>query len=174
MTFDLLAQSTRAHVEANFRKNYDFALSFKAGEGINMPVPPDLDIFIKEISYGPSEVETTTVKAGSKKITLPVGAEPVTISLTLRDTQDERIGQWLDSILARIFNDDGTQNAPYDPQRGWILRMTRYRLIYEHESEIKREVASEFDVLFTQRGDVTESQEPGFISYPVTFIQFRS
>lgn len=171
---DLLAQSLRAHIGTNYRRTYDFAVEFEAGAGISMPPPPDIGVFVKELSYGPVEVETVTVKAGSKKFTLPVGAEPVTFSFTLRDTQDEKIGQWLDSISRRIFNEDGTQNAPYDPQRGWILKMIRYRLIYDHEENIKREKAGEYEVLFTQRGDVTESTEAGFVTYPVTFIQFLS
>ena len=172
---NLLEQSVARAVQTNFKMNYDFKIRFRAPAGINMPPPPDIDIFAKELSYGPTEIEMDQIKIGSRILTVPVSSQPVTTTLTLRDTKSEMVAKWLDSIAGRMINADGTQNAPFDPQSGWILILDRYRLIYNSEDDIKEELASSIEVAFSQRGDVTETRgEIGFLTYPATFIQFRS
>lgn len=172
---NILKQSVSRHVETRFKRAYDWKVVFRPVSGVSMPEFPDLDVFIREHSYGPTEIEMDEIDIGSIVRNFPRKAMPVTSTVTIRDDQHETVGAWLDSIAARMVNRDGTQNLPYDPEKGWVLIMDRYRIIYDREDEMTFELASSMEVVFRQRGDVDESySELGFLAYPAVFVQFRS
>jgi len=172
---NLLKQSVSKSVQTNFRMSYDFSIKIKALAGVSIPTPPDFNIFLIENSYGQTEIETNPIKVGGRVITLPVGSQPVGISFTLRDDKNETLAKWLDMMAGRCVNPDGTVNTPYDPERGFMFIIERYRLIYSGAEEPREELANSYEVFFTQRGDVTETRsEQGFLTYPATFTQLIS
>ncbi|HEN20860.1 MAG TPA: hypothetical protein ENN86_02500 [Desulfobacteraceae bacterium] len=125
----------------------------------------DFDLFVKDITYGPIEIETDALKIGFHTLTFPAGAAPVGISMTMRDHQDQRVYGFCNEWSDKIINDDGTVNLPSRYLKKW----TRYAIM-EDSSEKMVDV---WEVFLTQVGDVSESRdEPGIMEFPVTLIQF--
>ena len=127
----------------------------------------DFDLFVREVAYGPIEIETEQVKAGVTTLTFPSGAQPVTVSMTVRDHVDQRVSNWFSQRVAKMVNSDGTVNLPVD----YLLKIRRFAIDHENK-ETRKEV---WEVLPTQMGDITESKDgEGLLEFPITFIQFRS
>ena len=74
--------------------------------------PEDFDLFVKDITYSPIEVEVEAIKVGASTLTFPIGAAPVMISMTMRDHEDMRIYKWFDRITDKVLNRDCTVNLP--------------------------------------------------------------
>ncbi len=132
--------------------------------------PDDMDIFVKDISFGPTELENEPVKAGGRVLTYPTGAAPVSLSVTVRDHEDERVARFFDEWAAEVSNSDGTFNLPYGTS-GYVRKVKRFSL-FEEKPDL---LTDEWEMYPVQRGDVAESvEEPGFLEFPLTFVQFRS
>ncbi|MFW1108363.1 hypothetical protein ACEWA7_20190 [Vibrio parahaemolyticus] len=136
--------------------------------------PLDFEIFIKDVTYGPIELEYEPVKVGVNQLQFPTGVMPVSISMTVRDHDDERIHKWFAEWTAKVANGDGTVNPPLNPDTKWIRDWKKYTLI--HKGTGFEEVLSEtYPVAPVQLGDVTQSySEHSFKEFPLTVIQFRS
>jgi len=159
--FNQLRGLTRKLVKTNFQQSWQFRVEI---DGFD---PQDLDIYIKDVTYGPIEIETEAEKAGMHTLTYPSGTAPVGISMTMRDNQDQRIYDFVNDWCGQIVNPDGTVKLPPDYVKKW----KRYS-IGADSSETLRDT---WDVFLTQVGDITESKdEPGFLEFPVTLIQFKS
>lgn len=127
----------------------------------------DFDLLVKDISYGPITFETETIKAGGVTLTFPVGTEPVTMTLTLRDFKDRRFYRWFrDEWAAKVMN--AKERGTFNPQSEYLKRVTRISLTDPEDTET-------WYMLPTKIGDITESVEAdGFLETPVTLVQFRS
>ena len=129
--------------------------------------PKDLQIYVKEISYGPIEIQTETLLAGMQTLTYPSGTGPVGLSMTMRDNQDRRIYKWFDSWCNKMINLDGTVRLPYGAD-GYVKKVNRINLSDD-------EIQDTWLMFPTRLGDITEAVDaPGFLEFPITFIQFRS
>ena len=129
--------------------------------------PEDFDIYVKDITYGPIEIETEAEKAGHTTITWPSGTAPVSISMTMRDHEDQRVRNFIAKLAAKVTNPDGTVNLPID----YLVDWQRFSLL----SDNTEKETDSWKVYPTQLGDVTEArEEPGFLEFPVTLIQFRT
>ena len=149
--------------ETHFREPWQFRISV---EGYPYD-DDDFDLYVKEISYGPTEIETEAEQIGVKVLTFPSSAQPVTLSMTMRDHQDRRVSKWFNERVKKVVNDDGTVNLPAD----YVLKMRRFSLL-EDNSEEETDL---WEVVPTQLGDVTEERDgEGTLEFPITFIQFRS
>lgn len=156
--FNKLKLITRRLVKTDFQQSWQFRVEI---EGFS-PVK-DFDIYIKDVSYGPIEIETEPEKVGMRVFTYPTGTAPVGISLTMRDHQNRAIYNFLADWAGKIVNPDGTVNLPPEYVKKW----KRYSLFDEGEA-----LTDEWKVFLTQLGDITESKdEPGFLEFPVTLIQ---
>ncbi|AUW07520.1 MULTISPECIES: hypothetical protein [Vibrio] len=136
--------------------------------------PLDFEIFIKDVTYGPIELEYEPVKVGVNQLQFPTGVMPVSISMTVRDHDDERIHKWFAEWTSKVANGDGTVNPPFNPETKWIRDWKKYTLL--HKGTGFEEVLSEtYPVAPVQLGDVTQSySEHSFKEFPLTVIQFRS
>ncbi|EII3125330.1 hypothetical protein [Vibrio parahaemolyticus] len=136
--------------------------------------PLDFEIFIKDVTYGPIELEYEPVKVGVNQLQFPTGVMPVSISMTVRDHDDERIHKWFAEWSSKVANGDGTVNPPLNPETKWIRDWNKYTLI--HKAKGFEEILSEtYPVAPVQLGDVTQSySEHSFKEFPLTVIQFRS
>ncbi len=131
--------------------------------------PADFDLFVKDITYGPTELENEPLKVGGRTLTYPVGVAPVRLSMTVREHQDERVSKWFDEWVKKVINADGTFNLPYG-ENGYVKKVKRYT-IDKNDSEA---LSDTWEMYPVQRGDVTENRdEAGFLEFPITFIQFR-
>ena len=137
--------------------------------------PSDFEIFVKDISYGPVEIGTNPIKVGVNNLTFPNSVEPVAISMTVRDHEDERIYKWLNDWASKVVNGDGTVNPPLHPQVGYLKKWRRYQLVHGESGGFRENLSREWSVYPTQMGDIAESySEHGLLEFPISFVQFRA
>jgi hypothetical protein len=149
-------------VHMAFRQAWQFKL-------VIPQTPPDFDLFVKDISYGPTTVETAPEKYGisTHTITWPIGSGPVELAMTMRDHEDGRIKAWFEELTNKILHKDGTVGLPSE----YLLDVTRYTILRDGQEVL----TDTWKMLPTNLGDVTESREdPGFCEFPITFVQFIS
>lgn len=130
---------------------------------------PLFELLAKEISYGPIELETEAVKAGAVVFTYPTAQSPTTVTLTMRDTNDRLIYDWISAWKELIINDNGTFNLPAT----YIKKMTLYKMLDDQgSSDLPHDI---WEVYPQKMGDITQSVDgQGFVEFPVVFMQFRS
>jgi hypothetical protein len=160
--FPLLRSIALEAVHKNFRESWQF--KFEIPEA-----PRDFDFYVKDVSYGPIEIETDPEKIGASTLTItwPTGAAPVQLSMTMRDHEDGRIKKWFESLVAKVIFDDGTVGCPAD----YCFDVERFTALKGGDSIL----SDTWTMYPNQLGDVTESRdEPGFCEFPITFVQFKS
>ena len=160
--FNQLRLITKQLVHTPFQEGWQFRLDI-----IDDSVPKDMDIYVKDITFGPIEIETETIKAGMQTLTFPSGTGPVGLSMTMRDNQDRRIYDWFTAWSMAMVNDDGTVNLPYG-KGGYVKEVERVNLLDDL-------VQDRWFMFPTKLGDITESVDSeGHLEFPISFIQFRS
>jgi hypothetical protein len=153
--------TTKTLVKTPFQRGWQFRIELSNQ-------PSEFDLFVKDVTFAPIEIETESIKAGSHTLTFPVSAAPVSISMTMRDHTDERIYKWFDGLSKKVLNEDGTVNLPKD----YCINWKRF-IVLEDGSEMKSDMA--WQVYPTKLGDITESRDDdGFKEFPITFMQFRA
>lgn len=161
--FNYLRSVAKRLVKTEFKFPWQFKLDIEGA-------PDDLDIYVKDISYGPTQIENEPIKVGGTTITYPTGSAPVSLSMTVRDNEDERIADWFDDWAELVVHEDGTVGLPYGSD-GYVKKVKRIFV----DADGSEEERDEWEMFPVQRGDVTESREgQGFLEFAVTFIQFRS
>jgi len=168
--FNLQRLAMRKAVNTEFQRSWAYRIEIEEE-------PADFDLFVKDVSYGPIEITTDALKAGIQALQFPVSAEPVAISMTMRDHADQRIYNWASAWAGKVINPDGTINPPLHPEKGYVRKWSRHQLreLAPSEGSFREESPREWGVFITQMGDISESRsEQGFLEFPVTFIQFRS
>ena len=167
MDFNREKMMVKRLVQTPFQHGWQFRLEIEEQ-------PQDFDLFVKDVSYGPIELEFEPLKLGVNQIQLPTGVLPVSISMTVRDHDDERIHKWFAEWAAKVVNGDGTVNPPMHPDFKWLREWKKHTLV--HDAQGFTEVLSEtYLVAPVQLGDITQSYEDhGFKEFPITVIQYRS
>ncbi len=156
-----LYKIARKLVRTDFVEPWDFRLLIGGGE---------LDLFIKDMSFGPVEIETEAIKAGAVTLTYPEGTSPTAISLTVRDHLDRRIYKWFTEWKKKVVNSDGTFNLPMG-KNGYLRKAELYSLTAKYEED----PLDSWWVFPQKMGDITQSVDAqGFLEFPLTFIQFNS
>jgi len=157
--FNQLRLMVKELVRTPFQEGWQFRLVID-----DENAPEDLNIYIKDITYGSIEIETEEIKAGMQTLTYPSGTAPVSVSVTMRDNQDRRVYDWFKGWAYSTVNDDGTVNLPYE----YCRKIYRVNLL----DDLIQDTWYAFP---TKLGDITEAIDAeGFLEFPVTFIQFRS
>lgn len=161
--FNKIRAYVRQIVDIKFKYSWQFKLEIE-------DQPEDMDIYVKDITFGPTEIGNEPVKIGGRTLTYPNSAEPVTISMNVRDNEDERVAKFFDEWGASTVNKDGTVGLPFG-ENGYVKKVKRYALSEAGDYTLNET----WEMILVQRGDVSESRdEPGMIEFPVTMIQFRS
>ena len=162
--FNKLRLTTRKMVKTPYKQGWQFRIEIE-GE------PIDFDIYVKEASHGPTEVNTEEDQYGGQTLTWPTGSAPVELALTLRDHEDERVAKWFDAWSAKVVFADGTVGLPYGSD-GYVKKVKRYSLVDDGRREELRETWEMYPI---KRGDVTESREDAkHLEFTAVFRQFRS
>jgi hypothetical protein len=166
-------------VKTKFRQSWQFKFEIPGA-------PADFDFYVKDVSYGPIEVQTDPEKIGASTLTItwPTGSGPVELSMTMRDNEDGRIHKWFKGLVAKVLNDDGTVGLPadycIDVERFTVLqgalKDANGETVMDSAGQPITEIQTDTWTMYpTQLGDVTESRdEPGFCEFPITFVQFKS
>ena len=161
--FNSMRKMTKRLIETKFRQKWQWKIEVDKA-------PQGFELYVKDITFGPTEVTSEAVKVGAMSLTYADGLGPVTISLTMREDADKRISKWFDDWAGNAVNTDGTVGLPYG-SNGYVRKIKLY-FVNENGTE---ELDDEWEVMPGQRGDVTLSYEdPGHMEFPVTFTQFCS
>ncbi|WP_050978651.1 hypothetical protein [Edwardsiella tarda] len=130
-------------------------------------MPPEFDMFVKDITYGGGTVETEPRQIGAGEFNKPTYRSSGTITMTVRDDEDMLIATWFDRQKAKITNPDGTINLPGE----YLFTIRIYQL-----TQIGKVLDGEWAVMATQRGDCTRSRDQvsEFYSYTLTFTKYSS
>jgi len=157
--FNQLRLIAKQLVQTPFQEGWQFRLDIDDENS-----PDDLDIYVKDITYGSIEIETEAVKAGIQTMTYPTGTAPVGLSMTMRDNQDRRVYDWFTKWCQKVVNKDGTVNLPGE----YVRKVERVCLLTD-------DIQDTWLMFPTKLGDITEAVDSeGFLEFPVAFIQFRS
>lgn len=130
--------------------------------------PSDLDIYVKDITYGAVTIEYESKQLGSQTINAPINKTAGTVSVTVRDHDDGRVEAFFQKLADKVVNSDGTVNLPVD----YLIKMRLYRLLSNDSEKLDKEwivSAAECGEVTRSRTDVTE-----LISFPMTFQQYKA
>jgi hypothetical protein len=156
-------------VGTHFQHGWQFKIEVVDWQNLGsiIDMPEDFDLYVKDVTYCPLEVEVEPIKVGTSTLTYPIGSGPMVISMTMRDHEDQRIYRWFNSLVNKILNPNGTVNLPKD----YLLEWRRYTLMSDG-SEVQ---TGKWNAYPLKLGDVTETVMPGgFLEFPIQFQQFRS
>lgn len=131
-------------------------------------MPPDFDIYVKDITYGAFTIEFEAKQIGTVEIQNPTHRTAGQVTLTVRDHQDGRVEKFFTKGAGKVVNSDGTVNLPKD----YLLKMRLY-LLLENGGE---ELSKEWEVAPADCSDITRSRTAlnEFVSFPITFQKYRS
>lgn len=129
--------------------------------------PADWDLFCKEVVQTPIELETDQKRIGAHYLSFLNGAQPVGLSLTMRDDDDGQIYNWFEDWVAKVVYPDGTWGLPAD-----YLRTCK---IYKRKHDGSEYLRQELRVQPLTLGELTETVElgSGFLEFPITMVEFR-
>lgn len=148
-------------VKKAFRQSWQFKLKID-GE------PTDFELYVKDITYGPTEVSTEPEQYGGQSFVWPTGLVGVELSMTLRDDENETVAKWIDSWASKVVNLDGTVNLVGE----YAKKVERYSVAMDSAAETLMNTWYMYPI---RRGDMTESyEEGGHLEFQATFAQFRT
>lgn len=161
--FNKLRMISKKLVQTAFALTWQFRIEIEGQ-------PPDFELFVKDVSYCPIEVQTEEIRVGAQILTYPVASAPVSVSMTMREHEDRRIHTWFAEKIQKVLNADGTVNLP-DGGGKYVMEMKRFSILRD-SSEVETDL---WHVYPTKLGDITESvATPEHLEFPITFMQFRS
>lgn len=128
---------------------------------------PDIDIYVKDITYGAGTVETEARQIGSGEFNKPTYRSAGSITMTVRDDDKQTVAKWFDKQKGKITNSDGTINLPSH----YTFKLRVYQL-----NENGQMLNGEWAVMATQRGECTHNRDQlgEFFSYQLTFTKYSS
>ncbi len=132
--------------------------------------PKGFSLFAKDVTFGPWELETETTKAGLLTITHPIGATPTTITLTMRDHEDERNYKWFESAIQKVYakGSGGKNNGAFNLPSAYVLDINIINIITGTSTFNDK-------VIPQKMGDITLSVDAeGFKEFPLMFVQYRT
>lgn len=156
----------------NSKAIVDRAMSIRYAQGwqwnIEIDGYPELDMFIKDITFGFGNIETESTQIGSVEFNKPTLASAGTLTVTVRDTESRDVRNWFMARKQRVTNPDGTLNLP----REYLLNIRIYSVTQEGELVL----TDTAEVFPTQFGEVSFARDmlTEFSYYPLTFIRYTS
>ncbi len=164
--FNKLRLLARQMNRTDFRHGWQFRIEVTSAH--SQDPPSDFDIYVKDVTYDPIEIETETEKLAGHTFTWPVGAAPVTVSMTMRDNIDQRIRKWFQGMTDIIILPDGTVEMIKKVE----VEVARYALAPDGTDVGEPEILW---MIPTKLGGITESRDDGNnIEFPITFVQHRT
>ncbi|WP_028325819.1 hypothetical protein [Desulfatirhabdium butyrativorans] len=163
--FNKLRLLAKQLVQTDFRQNWQFRIEISNAK---VSVPEDFDLYVKDLSYDPIEIETETEKLGAHTFVWPTAAATVTVSMTMRDNVDQRIYRWFANLTALIVD---ASTGLVRLSKDCSLNLTRYAI----QPDLSEREADTWECIPTKLGQVTESRsDPGHLEFPITFAQITT
>ena len=157
---------------ANAKTILELAMRIRYAQGwqwnIEVDGYPELDMFVKDITFGFGNIETESTQIGSVEFNKPTLASAGTVTVTVRDTEARDVRNWFMARKQRVTNPDGTLNLP----REYLLNIRIYSVTQDGE-QILTDTAEVFP---TQFGEVSYARDmlTEFSYYPLTFVRYTS
>lgn len=165
--FDTLRRLVAKMIRTNYRHGWQFRIELLPPTSLAVALPEDFDIYVKDVTYDPIEIETEVEKIGGHTFTWPIAVSPTTITMTVRDNVDQRIYKWFQKLTANIIATDGTVKNVDQIE----MELTKYVLTANGEDG----ESETWWVIPTKLGEITESRaECGDIEFPIVFVQNRT
>lgn len=156
----LQRQISKRMVETEYRLPWQFRLEIEEA-------PQNFDILVKEISQEPFTIQTDAFNIGAIPFNIPKTSEPVTLTATCYETEDESIYRWFESRVGKVVNSDGTFNHPAE----YLLKCKIYRRMKDGSEVLRQNML----MIPTKLGSLTESLDSKEnLEFPLTFMEFRS
>ncbi|MCV6588715.1 MAG: hypothetical protein OIF57_06760 [Marinobacterium sp.] len=158
---ELLRQTVHRASKIHFQHSWQFRLEIEGQ-------PSDWDIYCKEISQQPWDIETDQINAGASPVSYPVRSNPVTLSTTVRDNEDGEVWDFFDGLAKKMVNKDGTWNPPVK----YVIKVKIYRRLSNGSERLRQEMR----MIPLSLGELIETvEETGTVQeFPLTFIEFRA
>jgi hypothetical protein len=163
-TAALLAMQKRAALKAvktAFRKDYLFRAELP-------DQPPDMDLFVKEISYGRGTIESRKIPIANGEMAFPDKRTAGSVTAILYDNENGDVSRFIESLQKKIFNEDGTANLPVE----YLFKLKLFRI----RDDASEYLECEWDVYLEENndysGDTSKVTEHG--TFSVTFQKFSS
>lgn len=158
--FNTLRNTVHTLVRTPFLKSYQFRVSISGA-------PADFDLYAKEISYGGFDVQVDEEQVGSLTYAWPTGDGSHRLSMTLRETPDHSVWNFVHSWMRIVVHNDGTVGVPAE--------YIRTAHIYNLSDDGTETLWNSFDVFPSQCGEISRSREAGdFMEVPVVFTAFHT
>lgn len=147
-------------VQTKFKEGWQFRVEIEGA-------PADWDLYCKELSQTPIELEVEAKRVGAHYLSYLTGAQPVGVSLTMRDNEDGRIYSWYEDWVGKVVYPDGTWGLPID-----YLRTCK---IFARRHDGSEYLRQQLRVQPLTIGELTESVESsgGLLEFPITMVEFR-
>lgn len=155
-----MRQISKRMVQTQYRKPHQWR--------IEMDEAPDgWDLYVKELSQERYNIETDPFKVGAFMFSYPESMQPVSLSMSCYDNEDERMYQWFEKRVEKMVNKDGTWNLPSQ----YLLTCKIYRRLENGNEELRQHMR----MLPVQLGSLTESLDSReLLEFPMTFVEFRT
>lgn len=130
--------------------------------------PEDFDMYVKDVSYGIFNLDTEDLNAGSASWVFPQKKEIEEITVTFLDNEDQRIRTWLKDWAEKIVSKDGYVALPST----FVKSMKIYSK--KNDNSLSEKPDKKYPEIFPNKiGEVSRSnEEPGFMEFQATFIEF--
>ncbi|EJL6927798.1 hypothetical protein NMT03_003883 [Vibrio alginolyticus] len=137
-------------------------------EIVSPDAPSDVDIYVKDVSFGAGSIDSDVKVIGSGGIALPTTSSVGEITMTVRDEDSLVMNEWFDKRLALVKNKDGTINLPYE----YVFEIRMFTI----SSDGTKKLLKSYQVFPTKKGDITWSREEvnTVASFPLVFQKFSS
>ena len=155
-----MRQLSKQLVHTKFAEPWQFRVEIEGAPG-------DWDLYCKEVVQTPIELETEQKRVGAHYLSYLNGAQPVGLSLTMRDHEDGLIYNWFNDWVAQVVFPNGTWGLPAD-----YLRTCK---IFKRKHDGSEYLRQELRVQPLTLGELTETVElsGGLLEFPVTMVEFR-
>lgn len=131
-------------------------------------MPPDFDIYVKDITYGAFTIEYEAKEIGTQSIHHPTHKTAGLVTLTVRDHTDGRVEKFFTKAASKVVNSDGTVNLPHE----YLLTMKLYYL----QEDGGETLAHQWEASPAECGEITKSRSSlnEFVSFPISFQKYRA
>lgn len=159
-----------------FQQQWQWVLEIKQKPGAReiSPMPNNFAIFVKDISYGAIEIDTEAKNVGGGVLTLPTRAQPVAMSMTIRDNQEGVMFDYFQTWAGQVVSDNGTVSVAQE----YLRTCSRYQLVETSGGQLQKKDSPgrSWDMFPTVVGDISETIEDrtGLLEFPVTCMQSYS
>lgn len=147
-------------VHTEFKEPWQFRVEIEGA-------PDDWDLYCKEVTHTPIELETNSKRVGAHYLNYLNGSQTLPMSFTMRDNENGDIHAWFEEWVGQVVHSDGTWGVPID-----YLRTVK---LFGRTRDGGEYLRKERRVQPISIGETTETVERSgtLLEFPITVMEFR-